>query len=215
MRNSTRTEQRLLREVAHFLLPLLCCEFCGKPLLDPKLADKVFGNKAHTPMPKTLKLTVHHRNGKHRDNSRTKTLWDLCGKSPALTKDNLRLANLSNNGLAFAICGNTSLCHSECHRRHEMSLSHREGSFKPKSLFEKACELLDKLKPSHSIYSDVECNFIFKMHQKQMRIENGKLKKQFTRYEIRRLKKLAAKGAKPKISSMTEIASAIRKVSKK
>ena len=110
MRKSKRTELRALREVAHFLLPLLCCEFCGKPLLDPERADKIFGNKAHTPLNK-LGLCVHHRNGKHSNNTRMPTIGQ--DSNGVRIFDNYRIV---------AICGNTSLTHRKCHCQHELKL---------------------------------------------------------------------------------------------
>lgn len=182
MRNSTKAEIRMLREVAHFLLPLLYCEFCGKPLLDPKLADKVFGEKAHTPL-KKLKLTVHHRNGKHRDNRRNSTL---------------QLKHLDSYlHEQFAICGNTSLVHTTCHKQHEMKLTHKGGNLKSKSMREKAKILIkridgknenDATRAAH-VMSGSECSFVVRLKKRL----KDKTKKQFTRYEIRRLKKLAAK----------------------
>jgi len=123
MTNKSRTELRTLREVAHFLLPLVCCEFCRKPLLDPKMADKVFGDKRHTPL-KKLKLTVHHRNGKHRDNKREKYMQ----RQGSVQYGDAIPKMLSQ----FAICGNTSLAHRPCHQKYEMTLTHKEKGLKKK-----------------------------------------------------------------------------------
>jgi hypothetical protein len=179
--NSTRTELRNLREVAHFVLPLICCEFCGKPLLDPKIADKVFGNKAHSPL-KNLKLTVHHRNGKHRDNRQSKTIGYYL--------ENIKCEK--RNGMIVAICGNISLVHRSCHGEHEMKLNHHKRKvMNVKPLRERAKELLKlifsvKGKPnSLSIY-----DWRFSTMIREIVTEKNR---QLTRYEIRRLKKLAAK----------------------
>jgi len=183
MRNSTKTELRTLREVAHFLLPLVCCEFCGKPLLDPKLADKVFGDKAHTPL-KFLKLTIHHRNGKHRDNKRKETFTEV---SKFLEK-------------IFAISGNLSLMHRPCHGEHEMKLNHHKRKvMKVKPLWQRAKEILNRFPSNLSVltrkrtHSINETGFIANMFEKLWAIEEENSKKKFTRYEIRRLKKLAVK----------------------
>ena len=168
----------MLREVAHFLLPLLCCEFCTKPLLDPKLADKVFGEKAHTPL-KKLKLTVHHRNGKHHDNNRDVTIANTIDDNPIYFKTN-------REGLLFAICGNTSLVHTPCHKQHEMKLTHKEGNLKQKPMFERARLILFKMKKPTK-FSLPEMKFINRINK--LVSDKGKV----TRYEIRRLKKLAAK----------------------
>lgn len=191
MRNSTRTEQRTLREVAHFLLPLLCCEFCGKPLLDPKDADKVFGNKAHTPL-KKLKLTVHHRNGKHRDNRRSFRLLPVEENGEVFTSEQWNNNLDAMTSVQFAISGNTSLVHSPCHREHEMKKTHKNGGFKPKPMWQKALELLKQIKFGDHL-TEGDCRFRDAM---AFRYQAHKKKSIFSRYEIRRLKKLAAKSEK-------------------
>lgn len=179
MRNSTRTELRTLREVGHFLLPLLCCEFCEEPLLDPKEADKVFGDKAHSPL-KDLKLTTHHRNGKHRDNRRGNCLHSPELKAPA---------TMGVPSKQFAICGNTSLVHRKCHGEHEMKLNHHKRKvMKVKPLRDRAKQLIDQLCKSKYFFAGAEEKFLNSMQRKYLLD-----KKKFTRYEIRRLKKLAAK----------------------
>jgi hypothetical protein len=179
MRNSTKTEIRALREVAHFLLPLVCCEFCGLPLLDPKLADKVFGNKTHSPL-KNLKLTTHHRNGKHRDNSGKYLMNNLTAHKV--------LKERFTPDLIFAICGNKSLVHRPCHSAHEMKENHHKRKvMKVKPMRERAKELIDKLCKSKYCFEGGEERFLNLMQSRYLQ------KKKFTRYEIRRLKKLAAK----------------------
>jgi hypothetical protein len=176
--NSTRTELRTLREVAHFLLPLVCCEFCGKPLLDPKLSDKVFGNKTHSPL-KKLKLTVHHRNGKHGDNHREGAI-DRFGSNIS------QLAKVQR-----AICGNTSLVHRLCHSEYEMKANHHKRKvMKVKPMGERARELVTKIKLAP--LSKPEIDFVVKMLYR-LGTEKKVLTNEVTRYEIRRLKKLAAK----------------------
>jgi hypothetical protein len=186
MRNSTKTEIRALREVAHFLLPLVCCEFCGLPLLDPKLADKVFGDKAHTPL-KNLKLTTHHRNGKHRDNSGKSLMNNLTAHKV--------LKERFTPDLIFAICGNKSLVHRPCHGEHEMKANHHKRKvMKVKPLRERALEIIKKLlTPKITHFKTSEHYFITAI---EYRLKNKD--KKVTRYELRRLKKLAAKVEKKK-----------------
>jgi hypothetical protein len=180
MRNSTKTEIRALREVAHFLLPLVCCEFCGLPLLDPKLADKVFGNKTHSPL-KNLKLTTHHRNGKHRDNSGKYLMNNLTAHKV--------LKERFTPDLIFAICGNKSLVHRPCHGKHEMTLSHKKKGLKTvKPLHQRAKTILKKI-----LSVDIEKldETFTASEMKFLHIADNN--KKCTRYELRRLKKLAAK----------------------
>jgi hypothetical protein len=164
---------RSLREIAHFLLPLLYCEFCKKPLLDPKLADKVFGNKAHTPL-KKLSLTVHHRNGNHRDNTRG------------------RLLHLFGDLRIVAVSGNTSLTHRKCHCQHEIKLTRKKTKIKP--IRERAKDLLkvcfSKKFDSNNL-TQHEWNFVA-----SMKGNIGVEAKKYTLYELRRLKKLINKGCR-------------------
>lgn len=188
--NSTRTELRALREVAHFFLPLVCCEFCGKPLLDPKLADKIFGDKAHSPL-KKLKLTVHHRNGNHRDNRNAL----IKNSFPTIGQDMKGETNYSQHkeipfwNLIAAICGNKSLVHRKCHGEHEMKANHHKRKvMKVKPLRERAKVILKKIlsvdiEKLDEIFTASEMKFLHKSDTSTT----------FTRYEIRRLKKLAAK----------------------
>lgn len=178
--NSTRTELRTLREVAHFLLPLVCCEFCGKPLLDPELADKIFGNKTHSPL-KNLKLTTHHRNGKHRDNRNAKV------KNPTIGQD-IHGTHIHLGDLIAAISGNKSLTHRSCHGEHEMKLNHHKRKvMKVKPLRDRAKILIDQLCKSKYYFEGSEEKFLNLMQSRWLQ------KQKFTRYEIRRLKRLSAK----------------------
>lgn len=175
MTNASAREMRQLREVAHFLLPLVCCEFCGKPLL--KHGDKIFGNKTHSPL-KKLRLTVHHRDGDHDNNKRRAMKTSYPGGLP----------------ITIAISGNLSLTHADCHDRYEMKKTRKKGKLKGSTLRERAMKRLKVIEGNPvgsgiKKLTDLEVKFFDNIWSRLEKDET----KTVTLKEFRRLKKLAAK----------------------
>lgn len=83
------SEIRLLREVAWWYFRHLCCFFCKKPFIEPKLARNLkFGHRSHKPF--KFKLTVHHEDEDRNNNTDDNLKWGHsdCHKAHHIKKSN-------------------------------------------------------------------------------------------------------------------------------
>jgi hypothetical protein len=80
MQSDTRSELRMLRELARHFLDGELCHFCGLPLL-PDAAASGFGHRDHPPI--DAEITVHHADGNHENNAKEnrKPCHSSCHKS--------------------------------------------------------------------------------------------------------------------------------------
>lgn len=94
MRQATKAEFQMLREVAWLLLPHFRCPFCKNHLLI-RPAEITFGHRRHSSI--NVKVTVHHR--KHdRNLNRTTAIF------------------------AEEVQGDVTLVHKACHERYHANL---------------------------------------------------------------------------------------------
>lgn len=78
MRRSIQSELRMLREIAYVFLHDQDCVLCKQPLLQTTKKYMRFGDRCAPPIKD--KVTLHHANGNHNDNSKKNRKWvhDLC-----------------------------------------------------------------------------------------------------------------------------------------
>lgn len=60
-------ELRMLRELAHYYLPLHTCMLCNQALMPSELATEKLGHS--TPTPVKVQTTIHHVDGNHENNA--------------------------------------------------------------------------------------------------------------------------------------------------